>query len=200
MLVFKCKIISVTISIFLFLQLPACAFHTQPENNSEYYYISELAELDGVYRNKGNPSGYLSILVLGDLPTITDGKIQHESIDLIDVSVTGTSINVKAVKANCSVYEKNYIAGQDFDVGDGKITLRRKFNLITRGGDDPLLGPSYEEITLGIDQEKQGKSTNVSYAAGLVFAIVPIAASATTEVRYERLENKHGEYPPCGAD
>lgn len=128
---------------------------------------------------------------------MTHGKIKHEDITSINVSTTGNTVVVKAIKSGCSLYEKTYLAGEDFTVSEGKLTIRRKLDLLTRGSDDPLLGPTYEEVTLGIDQDKQGKSKNAGYAAGLVFMLIPVAVSETTEIVYKRLDTKPGNYHPC---
>ena len=176
-----------------------CAFHSKPEENLDFYQISQLSELAGVYKNKGNPSGYLSWLIFPDIKKqrydiqkTGSFDIIHEDIEFIEVIPQDSSLLVKAVRNNCSIYEKINTAGRDSKIKDGVLIINREGHLLTRGGDDVLLGPSYESVTLGLDTGKHGKSRSSGYAAGLVFLVVPMAISGTTDIRYERVHKEPG--------
>jgi hypothetical protein len=193
------------IVIFLFIFLvTGCAFHSEPKDNLEFHQISQLSELAGVYKNKGNPSSYLSWIIWPDIGEITpaskeviSSNIKHEDIELIEVIPKDNSLIVKAISKNCSIFEKIYILDQDFKIKDGKIIIRKEAHLLSRGGDDVLLGPSYEDITLGLDSSKHAKSRSLGYAAGLVLMIFPMAVSDTSDIRYDRVSNKPQNYKNC---
>jgi hypothetical protein len=183
--------------VALFIFLSGCAFHSEPENNQEFYNISQLSELAGVYKNKGDPSGYLSEIIWGDIKSIIKPEVRHEDIEFIEVSSTEHSLIVKAIKGGCSIYEKSYIVGRDFKISDGKIVIHRDASLLTRGAGDVLVGPSYEQITLGLDAGKNGKYRNSGYAAGLVFLILPVAFSDISDTRFERVYDKPQGFRAC---
>lgn len=191
--------------VFVFL-VAGCAFHSKPENNLEFKEIADLQELAGVYKNKGNPSGFLSQKIWSDItrvfPDIRNVKTLdtgHENIEFIEVISVKNSLIVKAITDGCAVYEEKYTLGEDFKISDGKIVIKRESHLLSRGAGDVLLGPSYEDIAIGIDAGKHGKSRSTGYAAGLVFMIIPVAISDSTEIRYERVHNKPQYFKACGS-
>ncbi len=191
----------ITLTIFL---LAGCAFHSEPEGNREFHQIAALSELAGVYRNQGNPSGFLSSMIWPDInpirpegKEIINGNTGHESIEFIEVIPKNNSLLVKAIRNGCAIYDKTYTLDHDFKISAGKIILHRETHLLGRGADDVLVGPSYEEITLGLDTAKHGKSTSSGYAAGLVLMLFPLAVSETTEIRYERVSAEPLEFKNC---
>jgi hypothetical protein len=185
------------LAIILLISLNACAFHSEPKDNQEFSQITQISELAGVYKNKGDPSGYLSGIIWNNIKLIIKPEVSHEDIEYIEVSSTENSLIVKAIKNGCAIYEKHYILGRDFKLSGGKIIIHRDASLLTRGGGDVLLGPSYEEITLGLDAAKQGKYRNSGYAAGLVFALFPIAFSDIHDTRFERVNDKPQGFKTC---
>ena len=186
-----------TIVVLLITLLNGCVFNSGPEGNQEFYNISHLIELEGVYKNKGEPSDYLSATIWENAVLNENPDVNHEDIELIEVSETADSLILKAIKNDCSIYEKTYIVGRDFKISDGKIILRRNVDLLTRGSGDVLLGPSYEKITLGLDSEKHGKYRSSAYAAGIVFMFLPIAVSGNSDVRFERVKGKPQGFKAC---
>lgn|GEM_PF-1281281 len=181
-----------------------CVFHAGPENNAEFYQISQLSELEGVYKNEGNPSGFLSQKIWPDItkvfPDIKEVKTfetGHEDIEFIEVITRNNSLVVKAIRNGCSIYEETFILGRDFKISNGKIVIHKETHLLSRGPGDVLAGPSYEDITIGIDVGKHGKSRSRSYAAGLIFMIMPVAGSDTIDIRYERVGNKPQNFRAC---
>lgn len=193
-----------TFTFSLIFLVTGCTLHSGPEDNLEFHQISQLSELAGVYKNKGNPSGYLSWIIWPDIEKITpaiketiSSDISHEDIELIEVIQKDNSLIVKAINKGCSIFEKMYILGQDFKIKDGKIIIRKETHLLSRGGDDVLLGPSYEDITLGLDSGKHAKSRSLGYAAGLVLMIFPMAVSDTSDIRYDRVSDKPLEFKNC---
>jgi hypothetical protein len=188
---------SIIIIILVFLLMGGCSFHREPPNNRDFHHISTLYELAGVYKNIGAPSGYITMILWPDIKQTAGANINHEDIEFIEVIPDDRSLIVKAIRKGCSIFEKTYMLGQDFKINDGKIIIRREAHLLTRGGDDVLLGPSYENIVLGIDDVQHGKSRRSGYAAGLVFMIFPVAFSDTSDVRYERVSEKPHEFKNC---
>ncbi|WP_320055716.1 hypothetical protein [Desulfuromonas thiophila] len=186
-----------TALFIFFLLLCSCAYHSEPENNKEFHKVSQLSELEGVYKNKGNPSGYLSREIWSDSQLVIDGKINHETIEFIEVIANNNSITVKAIENGCAVYERTYIEGHDFKVNDGKIIINRDAYLLSRGSGDVIVGPSYEQVTLGLDTNRHGKSTRSEYAAGLVLFLLPVAVSDTKETEYERVSDKPTGFGNC---
>jgi len=192
-----------TIIILTIFLIAGCAYHSEPEGNLEFHQISQLSELAGVYKNKGNPSGYLSRIIWPDIKEIRPDIKEilspdtgHEDIEFIEVIPNDGSLIVKAISNGCSIYDKTYILDRDFKILDGKIVIHRETHLLTRGEGDVLLGPSYEEITLGLDTGKHGKSRSSAYAAGLVL-MIPIAFSDISDARYERVSDKPQVFKSC---
>ena len=177
------KIIIVSL-LFLFLIFFGCSYHKEPENNQEFQKETKLSHLAGIYYNLGDPKGFLSEILWGNL-------VPHEDVELVHVSVSGKQVVVSAIKNGCIFYTMRYVEGQDFQINDGKITLSKNMAVISRGAGDPLVGPSSYTVELGLDTEGHGKYQSREYLAGLVFWLVPVAASETRDVRFSRYkENK----------
>jgi len=193
-----------TFLAFFIVLLSGCVFYSGPEGNTRFYQISRLSELEGVYKNKGNPSGFLSqkiwpdiTKIFPDIKEVMTFDTGHEDIEFIEVITKDNSLVLKAIQNGCSVYEKTYILGRDFEISNGKVVIHREAHLLSRGSGDVLAGPSYEDITMGIDTGKQGKSRSTSYAAGLIFMVMPVAISETTDIRYERVSNNPQNFKAC---
>jgi len=186
-----------TLIVMLLIFLNGCAFHSEPKNNQEFYQISQLSELAGVYKNKGDPSGYLSAIIWGCSKLNINPAVSHADIEFIEVLSTENSLIVRAIKNGCAIYEKSYILGRDFKISGGKIIIHRDAFLLSRGAGDVLAGPSYEQITLGLDTGKHGKYRRSDYAAGLVFLLLPVAFSETDDTRFDRVSDKPREYKAC---
>jgi hypothetical protein len=182
----------------LVILLSGCAFHSAPKDNQDFYKLSHFSELAGVYKNKGEPSGFLSAIFWGDIKKVMNIDISHEDIEYIEVSSLDNSILLRAIKSGCAIYERTYLIGRDFNMDDGKIIVRKDVAILTRGGDDVLLGPSYEKVMFGLDMGKHGKYRNSSYAAGLLFALFPMAASDTSDIRFDRVYDKPQVFKACG--
>lgn len=176
--------------------IAGCAVHSGPEDNLDFQRVSELSELEGTYKNEGDPQGYLSSIIWGQVVG-ADSAITHEDIELIGVAADGAQLFVKAIRGGCVIYEREYTRGRDFEMDDGRITLSTDTHLLTRGGDDVLVGPSYEKVTLGLDTAKHGKYQNKGYAAGLIFMIFPVVLSGDSEIRFDRVDVDPRGYEPC---
>lgn len=188
---------------FFIILVSGCVSHSGPEANAGFYQISQLSELEGVYKNKGSPSGFLSQKIWPDISKIFPGiKVMtidtgHEDIEFIEVITKDNLLDAKAIRNGCSVYKRTYVLGRDFEFSDGKVVLHREAHLLSRGSGDVLAGPSYEDITIGIDTGKHGKSRSTAYAAGLIFMVLPVAISETKDIRYERVSNNPHNFKAC---
>ena len=199
--------------VVLALLLDGCAKGRYgPQDNRDFDRVSQLSELAGLYKNEGDDGivnlnfhhylsediwGYNSNILWGvtgpNLPT----GIRHGDIEFIEVSSTENSLTAKAIKNGCVVYEKTYFAGTDFEIKNGQLVIHKNINLLSRGGQDITVGPSYEEVTLGIDTGKQGKARSTLYQAGLVYMFLPIAGTETRDVRFERVSDKPQGLKAC---
>ena len=184
--------------VLLFILLNGCAFHSGPKGNQDFYQISQMSELAGVYKNRGDPAGFLSEIILGNIKPNIDPETNHEDIEFIEVVSAENSLTVRAIKGGCMIYEKPYVIERDFKIEDGRIILHRDVFLLTRGAQDVMLGPSSEQITLGLDAGKHGKWRRLDYMAGLVYLVFPVAGSITSDIRFERVKAKPQEFDACG--
>ncbi len=185
--------------ILLSIIFSGCVFHSEPKDEVNISKAVQLESLSGVYSNKGDPKGLLSEILFGYLPIRSmqnDLEIQHNEIDKINVLVKDNVVTAEAIANECIIYKKEYINGKDFTLENGTITLKSDFFILTRGSGDPLVGPSYEKIELGIDEKKHGIYKYQLYAAGLVFLFLPIAATEVSEVRFARLHDNM-KYSNC---
>lgn len=169
------------IILLLFLTLWGCSRHIAPENNKDFQRSTELSHIAGTYKNFGDPTGSLSNILWGD-------EVPHGGIELIQVSVYGKHVVVNAIKNECVFYSQEYIEGKDFKIKQGKITLNKDVAILSRGAGDPLAGPSIHTIELGLDTEGHGKYQSREYLAGLIFMMVPVAGSDTTDIRFTRVK------------
>jgi hypothetical protein len=196
----KRYLVAIIIALFLCGCITDYKNPTQP--GLDFNRVSRLSELEGVYKNHGDweGSGTLAYIIWGDRrhnqkPPVVD----FQAIEYIEVSSSDNSLTLKAIQNGCSIYEKTYVLGQDFKIGDGEIIIHREFHLLARGSGDVVLGPSYDEFTLGLDTAREGKFRSSESLAGLVFLLIPYATSDTRDVRFERLSDKPQGFKTCGS-
>jgi len=144
------------LALLLLVFLSGCMLSSAPDDNAEFYRVSRLSELAGVYQNQGNPSGYLSQKIWPDIKEVFPGikavktfDSGHEDIELIEVVPKDNALVVRAVRNGCAVHEQSYLLGKDFDISNGKVVIHRETHLLSRGSGDVLAGPSYEDVPWG---------------------------------------------------
>lgn len=190
---------SASLAIFI-LFLNGCASHSAPKDKINISHTTELKEFAGIFKNAGDPEGYLSRIIWGwgDLKlSSNNSKIQHKEVpELIEVSSNEDSLVVKAIKNECVIYKREYIVGRDFEINDGKIVMHKEVSFLTRGAGDPLVGPSYEKIVLGLDVDGHGVYKSQGSYAGLIYLLFPVGWSDVSEIRFERL-NATSTYNEC---
>jgi len=176
--------------IFYFLILivfSGCITHNGPRD-IHFNEIEQLKNISGLYRN----NHMLSYIIFGD----TINTSLNDKINFINISTKNDTVLVEAISEECVIYKQEYVLNKDFQIEDGKITLKRKFHLLSRGSGDVTIGPSYETIEIGLDQNNNGMYKQQERLAVLVIFIIPIVASATNQLSFERVDDSH-EYNTC---
>jgi len=179
------------ICFIILISLSGCILHSGPDEDIHFVKIKQLKNVSGSYINKGKPYHKLSYIVFGYDPIYSlsnNKKIDHENIDIINISTHKDIVQVEAIEKECIVYKKEYILDKDFKIEDGKIILKSEFHSLSRGPGDLLLGPSYEKIEIGLDENNNGAYRSQEYIAGLAVLIIPIAGSSTSDVRFKKLD------------
>jgi hypothetical protein len=115
-----------TTIVFAIFLIAGCAYRSEPVGNLKFHQISDLVELAGVYKNKGDPSGYLSWIIWPDIKQIRPDIKEiigpdsgHEDIEFIEVIPNDNSLIVKAISNGCSIYDQTFILNRDFKILDG---------------------------------------------------------------------------------
>jgi hypothetical protein len=186
------------LSLIVLVVLYGCGHHSrhnEPDNNKDFYRISDIKELEGVYKNEGEPLGYLSSIIWGYSIRTDNGIARHEDIEYVEVIISDSILVAKAIKNGCSVNEKLYKIGRDIKISNGSISVNTDASLLNDGR--YIVGPSYRNITIGLDEDKNGKYRRSSYEAGLFLMVVPISTSDIDEVRYERVSRNPIGFPSC---
>ncbi len=190
---------------FIFVSLLSGCWTSGPENQLGFNRLNDLKQLKGVYINKGETGTdkevYLSQVlwgyeVFGAVPVTTGqtknswierAQAYHAKVEKIQVVPSSdTEVTVSAISKQCIAYERKYIYGEDFKFIKGKIYIKRESHLLSRGSGDVLVGPSYEETVLGVDEAGDGKYQDSGYFAGLAYLVLPFAAGGTKDVRFSR--------------
>jgi len=181
------------ITTLLMLPLAGCIIigNTAPKGNSDFSQTIETRQLKGVYKNSGDPNGYLSWSIW-KAPYVVDifgRNVPHKEIELIEVLSSGNTLTVNAIKDGRIIYRQDYIQDRDFTFKDGKIVIKDESNLLSRGSGDVLVGPSYEKVEIGLDLNGNGKYKGQTYFAGLVFLLFPMAGGGSSEVKFTKLSS-----------
>lgn len=175
------------ISIIMFLG--ACV-STAPSDNAPFDVITNIAQLEGVYKNQGdggpdeNVSVYLSRVFWPD-----DGSPDHRSIDKIKVEKQSQdTLVVNAFNGDIAVKTATFIEGREFSIEDGVIVLSDEAGIAGLKADEPLLGVYAGSRKLGLDEKGHGKFHSHEAAAGLAYMVFPVAAGLSRDVRFYRID------------
>ncbi len=178
--------------LILMLFVSGCSYYTGPAEKVQTIENIRIEDLTGLYINAGDPSGYLSQFIWGEdrlHANVIRSDIEHHQITMIQVLATGNNVDIEAVYNGCVAHHNTYIQGKDFEINNGKILLHTENHLLSRGGDDPLLGPSSQKVFLMLDINGNGIYRDESFAAGLVYLIIPVAVSNLSEIRFKKSDN-----------
>ena len=170
------------------LALSACA-SAPPPNHPPFRAITTLAQLEGLYENKGDggtvqaPTLYLSSILWPD-----DDSLDHQQIERIAVDRQSEStLQIRALRGDEIVRRKELIEGQDFKIQDGVIVLSSERGIAGFRTGEPLLGFYGGSSKFGLDVEGHGKYHSSGTAAGLAFLVFPVAATYARDVRFRRV-------------
>ena len=180
--------------IVLFIIISGCTRYSAPENNLKFSNLDSAGQLEGIFKNEGDPRGYLSKYVFRDSKP---KNITHYDIDLIQVIFSENTLFVNAIMTDCIIYAEKYVYGTDFDFVNGKIVINSDIDILTRGKGDPIVGPSYEEFVIGLDSKGHGKTKSSMTIAGLVYLVFPVVFRDVSESRFLRIE-EYKKYELCG--
>lgn len=158
-----------------------------PPRNLEFMPVDDLASLAGTYRNLGEGGGdrpvYLASLLWPD-----DEELAVDRVETVEVATDGPEALVVTAHGTAGEMKRSrFVRGEDFELQDGRIRLRRGLGLAGLKADEPLLGPYYESTELGLDTAGDAKWSQHVTVAGLAFLIVPVAMDSREEVRFPRL-------------
>jgi hypothetical protein len=169
--------------------LSACSFSQAPAGNVDFARLTRLDDFNGRFLNHGEGAPGTNPVPLSSIIwPAGDSHLNHAEIVSIEVQAIGeTALQVRAIGAHGPLREQVFVAGRDFNLVDGRIRIHRAFNLLSGGAGDPLVGPRYEELEIGLDEAGHGKYKSSFTGAGLVFLMVPVAVSGTDEVRFPRI-------------
>ncbi|HSQ01519.1 MAG TPA: hypothetical protein VL049_30215 [Candidatus Dormibacteraeota bacterium] len=171
-----------------------CSFSSAPPDDVDFAAVTDLHQLDGRYRNRGQGAPGDAPLLLSALVFPTDTALAHAAIEVLEVRATSPdTLTVRAIGAQgVVVTEGTFVAGRDFTLDEGRVRIGHRWAPLSyspeHAPDDPLVGPRTETVELGIDRRGQGKYRSSFTGAGLVYLIVPIAFHQAREVRFERIE------------
>lgn len=169
-----------------------------PAGGSEFGSIDDVVDIDGVYENDGDPEGRLSEILWGKTPLECNGTtVRHEEVESIAVSTSEDTVRVLAVLDGCTACERTYVLGRDLSIERGRIVLHERAFAVSRGGDDVMLGPSYEKAVIGLDVGGNALYESRGAGAGLVLTLIPAAFSEVSRIRFSRVRPA-ADYPPCG--
>jgi hypothetical protein len=168
-------------------------FSSSPPDNVEFASVTDLHQLDGRYRNRGEGAPdaqwttYLSALIFPG-----DTALDHGAIESIHVRATSaTGLAVRALDARGVVIkESGFVRGREFELEEGRLRIRTRFAVSpfveNEAPDNPFVGPMKETVELGIDLRGHGKYRSSTFVAGLVYLFMPIVVGGSDQVRFER--------------
>jgi len=159
-----------------------------PSDSATFGHIEAIGDLEGTYRNLGEGGGgtrpvYLSALIWPDA-----ADIDHAAVVAVEVKASGSdTLCVKALGKDGTEKEGAFVEGKDFVVDAGRIRLKQVAGIAGFKVGEPLVGPYYESIEIGLDERGHGKYRQRFSAAGLAFLVIPIAVDGSDEVLFVKI-------------
>lgn len=167
-----------------------------PPQNQPFSDVQDLGNLAGTYNNVGNPSGYLTTLLwpsARDFFLVGEAEVPHSAAKSIRVKVSGKVVLVEAIAHNCVIGSRTFTEGQEFQLSEGRILLRKETAVIHPGAG---IGPSYDKLELGLDTKGDGKIRSTGAFVGLLLTMIPMAGYEQRDVRFARVTDA-GVLSPC---
>jgi len=165
--------------ILLVFLLSGCTYSNVPKNNSDFENITNIKQLEGTYKNKGDPNTLLSWSLFKKL----NKNIPHESIEFIQVTIKNKTFQVNAINNNCIAHEEMFIYGRDFEIKNDVIVIYNDFSFLNSGEG---LGPSFARTVIGIDKKGHGKIKHTTGGFVLYGLFLPIVGTESSEYRFTR--------------
>jgi len=159
-----------------------------PTGSPAFGHVEAIGDLEGVYKNSGEGGAgsqpvYLSALIW---PNAAD--IDHAAVSAIEVKVSGNhTLCVRALGKAGIEKEDTFVEGKDFVLNAGRIRLKQVVGIAGFKVGEPLVGPYYESVEIGLDERGHGKYRQRFSAAGLAFVVIPIAIGGSDEVRFVKI-------------
>lgn len=199
------------IVVMFSLAISGCVYINEykgPDSDTapEFSQVKRLEAIEGKYRNAGEPEGYFSVVLWGeykedenqtldsalDYFTVNGKKVFHKDIDTIEIKLANVSgLKVTARDRNGKkVKSQTYYLGKDFKIIEEKKVPVRDEMMLFAGSDDPMLGPKGESVELGLNREGDVVCRTKSWAYGVVYSILPVGGSVTTDWIFHRLPEK----------
>jgi hypothetical protein len=171
----------------LALVLTGC-FASRPPGNVGFGTAHALHELDGTYQNLGESKAHEGSQYLSATIWPSDKSLLHTSIRAISVRAIGdTALAVRALGDKEVVREAVFVSGNDFEFTGGRLRLRPKVENTLHNPEAGGLFVARTTQELGLDKKGQGKFKKRETVVGAAYLVVPIALTASTEVRFVRL-------------
>lgn len=172
----------------------SCVSISTPPNNEPFVEIHSLKQVEGIYQNKGigdDPEHppFLSEFIWSQPFLDKYYSLNHKKISAIEVLVSADSkINFMALDDNNTIlHSSTFTNGEDFELKKGKIIIYSGWHLL-EAADDPLAGPKYARIELGLDTQGRFKYRNIGGGAGLVYMVIPLAIVGKYEARFKKIK------------
>ncbi len=181
------KIIKILI-VLLTMTTLGCVSYTSPPNDVGFDNKADIRELVGRYKNLGESSKFTKgPFYLSKIIWNSDNNLRHAAIEIIEVAaLDDKTIKVKAITKQKLYKEEIFVEGVDFEMVDGRIRVLRESGAYKDRS--VIVGPYSEKADIGIDLRGDGKYRYSGSGAGLVYLIIPIAASEGHDVRFVRIK------------
>ena len=172
----------------IFTLLAGCV--TAPTNDADFGNVSSVFDIQGTYQNSGeqgsNGAGYP--LYLSTLIWPNHSEIKHAAIELIQVrAISSKSVVVRALEKNVVVKEETFTEGEQFKFRNGRIRLNLEVRIAGFRRGEPVVGPFYENIELGIDKNGNGKRRSDGAFVGLVYLMIPVVFAIREDARFVKV-------------
>jgi hypothetical protein len=183
------------IALLSLLYLSDGCISNKPPANSEFAYIKNIKELNGLYKNRGRgertpeEEDRLKIhpVFLSALIWRNPNEMDHKSIEKIKIKQKDDdTLVIQAIKKDGTIFkEKELTKGKDFKISSGRIDL---YWGVTEASPAKTLGIIYGYASTGIDTDNNGKFKTGGTMVGLVACLIPMIVSGTEEYRFDRIE------------
>ena len=175
--------------IFFTVFLAACV-STAPLDNASFLDITNIGQLEGLYRNFGDGGpGAAESVYLSRILWPEDDSLDHAFIETIRVKKQDDkALLVEGLSERGTVKMSTFTEGEDFIIENGVIVLSSQAGIAGFRSGEPLLGFYTGGSKIGLDEKGDGKFHSGGTAAGLAYLFLPLAVSQSQDVRFYRIE------------